>query len=186
MLHLKHHVRFYTALLIGVAVALIDVHASGPLRLIAGGDVFFAVHLALVIGLVIRMTPDLHRDRAAYPDEGVLVIFLIIAAVITVSLAAIFALLQAKEPPGYWGLAASIVSVPLGWVMFHTAAAFHYAHRYYTKIESGAGNKRRDRRGLIFPGTEEPETWDFLYYSFVVGMTAQVSDVQVSERIMRR
>ena len=70
--------------------------------------------------------------------------------------------------------------------MFHTAAAFHYAHRYYTKVESGAGNKRPDRRGLVFPGTEEPETWDFLYYSFVIGMTAQVSDVQVSDRVMRR
>ena len=49
------------------------------------------------------MTPDLHRDRAVYPDEGVLLIFLIIAAVITVSLAAIFAILQTKEPLGSIG-----------------------------------------------------------------------------------
>jgi uncharacterized membrane protein len=38
---------------------------------------------------------------------------------------------------------------------------------------------RQDAGGLEFPDTNEPTGWDFLYYSFVVGMTAQVSDVQV-------
>ena len=40
--------------------------------------------------------------------------------------------------------------------------------------------------GLIFPGNEEPDYWDFLYYSLVVAMTAQVSDVQITNKRMRR
>jgi uncharacterized membrane protein len=39
---------------------------------------------------------------------------------------------------------------------------------------------------LLFPETKEPGAWDFLYFSFVVGMTAQVSDVQVVSTAIRR
>jgi uncharacterized membrane protein len=41
-------------------------------------------------------------------------------------------------------------------------------------------------RDLLFPGGQEPEPWDFLYYSFVVGMTAQVSDVAILTPRMRQ
>ena len=68
---------------------------------------------------------------------------------------------------------------------FHTTAAFHYAHRFYSERDR-QGGERHDRRGLVFPGAEEPGTWDFLYHAFVIGMTAQVSDVQISDTSMRR
>jgi len=62
------------------------------------------------------------------------------------------------------------------WSLIHTVFAVHYAHLYY-----GPSNG-----GLIFPGGGDPNYYDFLYYSFVVGMTCQVSDVQVAEAGMRR
>jgi uncharacterized membrane protein len=68
--------------------------------------------------------------------------------------------------------------------MLHTVAAFHYAHLYYTR--TGHDGASRDAAGLNFPDTEEPTSWDFLYFSFVIGMTAQVSDVQVLTMSMRR
>ena len=37
-----------------------------------------------------------------------------------------------------------------------------------------------------FPETPEPDYWDFVYFSFVIGMTSQVSDVCVSSRRIRR
>jgi uncharacterized membrane protein len=77
----------------------------------------------------------------------------------------------------------AIASVLLGWLTLHTIAAFHYAHLYYAKAVSSRG---QDAGGLEFPDTNEPTGWDFLYYSFVVGMTAQVSDVQVLATPMRR
>ena len=57
--------------------------------------------------------------------------------------------------------------------------ALHYAHEFY-----GEG---RDRKigGLTFPGDDDPDYWDFLYYSLVIAMTAQVSDVQISSRTIR-
>lgn len=41
--------------------------------------------------------------------------------------------------------------------------------------------------GLLFPGNpRKPDYWDFFYFSLVVGMTCQVSDVQVAGRLWRR
>ena len=77
-------------------------------------------------------------------------------------------------------LALAVAGAPLGWMTLHTTAAFHYANLFYARD----GGKIRG--GLLFPATEEPGVWDFLYYSFVVGMTAQVSDVQVLNTKMRR
>ena len=62
----------------------------------------------------------------------------------------------------------------------HSIFALHYAHEFY-------GEGRDDQMGgLIFPGKDEPDYWDFLYYSLVVAMTGQVSDVQITSKIIRR
>ena len=81
-------------------------------------------------------------------------------------------------------LALALCGVLSGWLTLHTIAAFRYAHLYYARASHGGG--QADAGGLAFPGTSEPATWDFLYYSFVVGMTAQVSDVDVQSSRMRR
>jgi uncharacterized membrane protein len=39
---------------------------------------------------------------------------------------------------------------------------------------------------LDFPNCSMPDYWDFLYFSFVIGMTSQISDVQVVSRRMRQ
>jgi uncharacterized membrane protein len=74
--------------------------------------------------------------------------------------------------------------VVASWTVTHTVFALHYAHHYYG--DGPAPGADDDRGGLAFPGEEPPDYWDFLYFSFVVGMTCQVSDVQVTSRAMRR
>jgi uncharacterized membrane protein len=78
----------------------------------------------------------------------------------------------------------ALASAPLGWFMLHTIAALHYGHRYYTN--SAASGARKDSGGLKFPDTHEPHAWDFIYFSFVIGMTAQVSDVSALTTRMRQ
>ena len=52
--------------------------------------------------------------------------------------------------------------------------ALHYAHEYYDE-NGGRGG------GLLFPGDlKEPNYWDFVDFSFVIGMTSQVSDVAIT------
>ena len=71
------------------------------------------------------------------------------------------------------------VTILLSWAFTHTIFALHYAHEYYDE-NAGKGG------GLKFPGDEPPDYWDFMYFSFVVGMTFQVSDVQVEDHKLRR
>ena len=73
-----------------------------------------------------------------------------------------------------------LVAVSLSWLLIHTRFAFHYAHRYYGNHPSNGALV------LGFPGAHPPDYLDFMYFSFVVGMTSQVSDVTVNTRRMRR
>ena len=82
---------------------------------------------------------------------------------------------------GTWLFLAAI-GAPLGWAVLHTVMAFHYADIHYFDDPDVQG----DEKDLSFPGDGDPGPWDFLYYSFVVGMTAQVSDVQVTTTEMRK
>lgn len=77
----------------------------------------------------------------------------------------------------------SFLTVLISWALVHTILTFHYAHLFYGDDEK---NRTKSGRGLDFPGNEEPDYRDFAYFSFVIGMTFQVSDVEVTGRTMRR
>ena len=76
-------------------------------------------------------------------------------------------------------VAAATGTILLSWTFIHTIFALHYAHEYY-------GERGTKKRGLAFLNENEPDYWDFVYFSFVIGMTSQVSDVTVSSRNIRR
>ena len=144
---------------------------------------FFSAYLISMIGTAARVTPTYMRKRAAFQDEGTIIIVLLALTGVSLSLGSMFALLNAPGKPDTLHLVLSMISVPLGWATLHTIMAFHYAHLFYAKHTS---RDLIDAGGLVFPQTDEPGSWDFLYYSFVVGMTAQVSDVQVVSTPMRQ
>ena len=180
--HIRHHGRFYCAALVGLALWLAARVLHWPLPPLVGGDAFFLTYLALMVRFALWITPDGLRRRAGVADEGIPLIVLLALAAVVLSLAAIFALLAREGQIDPWELSMAIASVPLGWSTLHTIAAFHYAHLYYATEGEDAG----DAGGLDFPGAKEPGAWDFLYFSFVIGMTAQVSDVTVHAAGMRR
>jgi uncharacterized membrane protein len=78
--------------------------------------------------------------------------------------------------------ALAIAAVIAGWLVIHTMFVFRYAHLYYYDDD----DDNEADRGLRFPGTDDPSDYDFVYFSFVIGMTFQVSDVQVVDRRVRR
>ncbi len=184
--HFRRHLPFYIAVLLGVAAWVgLDAMDSvdAPARLALAGDVFFAAYLASAFFRMRRSSPEAIRRNAGNEDEGIFIIILITLGAVVLSLDAIFALVNASDqsPPAI--LLLSLLGVPLGWTTFHTVMAFHYAHRYYAPHADGTG---KDAGGLEFPGDAAPSAWDFMYYSFVIGMTAQVSDVEVSDPALRR
>jgi uncharacterized membrane protein len=121
------------------------------------------------------------KAQAAAQDEGAFAILILSAAAGMASLFAIFAELATIEraDPHYGIYAAlAIATVVLSWTFIHTIFALHYAHEFY-----GTGEHKN---GLRFPGDGQPDYWDFIYFSFVVGMTFQVSDVAVTHKSVRR
>lgn len=181
----RHHARFFTALACGL-IAFGAVWALGlkpPLPILAGGDAFYAIFLILCLALVARDRPDL-KARAAQEDEGILVVMLITLTTMGFFCLAVFEALSHKHDA--FNLPALILAgtgALLGWFVLHTIMAFHYADLFYFDDPETPTEEGHD---LDFPGCQEPQIWDFLYFSFVIGMTCQVSDVQVKTVPMRK
>jgi uncharacterized membrane protein len=178
--YLYHHSRFYAAGLLGVVVYFLTWSHEPPARVAAASDAFFLAYLIASAVLMVRLDEEGLKKRAAIEDEGAPLALFIALAVIVLCSVSIFTVLNQKERPETLEFMLSVASAPLGWFMLHTIGAFHYANLHYL---GGADGKTK---ALKFPGAGEPGTWDFLYFSFVVGMTAQVSDVQVLTTSMRR
>ncbi len=181
----KARPRLFIAIAIGAAIAAIFAtiaHWRLASALLLGWDLCAGLYLALAFQIMTKA--DVHRMRrqARLQDEGQFVILVLSAAAALASLVAIFALLgsqngSARSAPD---LFLATITILLSWAFTHTIFALHYAHEYYDE-NSGKGG------GMQFPGDErEPDYWDFMYFSFVIGMCAQVSDVTVSCKPIRR
>jgi uncharacterized membrane protein len=178
-----NHARLFGSTFVGVAAFAVHTYlAPGtrfPTRVLIGWDIGTLVYLVGAFRLMSRFDLDLVRRRAAIQDEGGMGLFLLTVAAAVASLAAIVAELgsigDVPNRAPYFVLAA--LTIVLSWTFIHVLFALHYAHEYYD--ESG-------EQGLLFPQEDCPDYWDFVYFSFVVGMTFQVSDVQVTRRSLRR
>ena len=148
-------------------------------RLLISWDIFVALYVLLVYSMMLRSGLTHIRRNAVLQDDGRFLILLVTALGAFASIAAIVFELGASHH-GTKALALATVTVALSWAAVHTAFALHYAHDYYRGANPG---------GLQFPSGdqhEKPDYWDFVYFSFVVGMTAQVSDVGITDRTIRR
>jgi uncharacterized membrane protein len=179
---LSRHGRFYIALGLGLATAAVSWTAGFDAPLLAGGDVFYTVFLILCLVMVAGQTAADLKKRAKTEDEGIVVVLLIILAALAFFIYGVFTALNHKHGIHIPRLVLAGIGAPLGWLVLHTAMAFHYANIHYFDDPDCVG----DEKDLLFPGGRDPGPWDFLYYSFVVGMTAQVSDVQVTTMAMRK
>jgi len=178
-------------LLLTLLIAIVAFAATQPwltphTRLLIAWNAGTLTYLTLAWLAVGRADVGMTRVRAQLYDQTGYVIFLLVVVASTASVVAIgFIVGDAKQLP-FMSRAAhlslSILSLLLSWLLIHTLFAFHYARLYYWREDPSKDHVR----GLRFPGETEPDYLDFAYYSFVVGMTSQVSDVAVLARPMRR
>ena len=177
------------AIVLALAVAASLVLApwvSARILLLASWDVGALCFLAIGWMVVARTDETLTRVRAQLYDSSGFVIFLFVVTAASASVVAIGFLVGDIKNLPFWPrtlrLSLSVAALLLSWLLIHTLFAFHYARLYYSQLEGDDTH----HRGLKFPDDDEPDYLDFLYYSFVVGMTSQVSDVAVLSRPMRR
>jgi uncharacterized membrane protein len=149
-------------------------------RLLIGWDTFITSYLLLTYSMILREGVRHVRRYAIMQDDGRFLILMVTALGAFASLAGILSELGAAHR-GAFELTLVTTTIALTWAAVHTTFALHYAHEYYRGTKPG---------GLAFPsdGTDNPppDYWDFVYFSFVIGMTAQVSDVGITDKIIRR
>jgi uncharacterized membrane protein len=173
--------RTFFAMAVGVLTfALLPNSLRLVTRLLIGWDTFTALYLVLVLWMMARCALAHIRRNAILQDDGSLLILLIAALGAFASIAAIvFELGEGHRTVPELALATATIA--LSWAAVHTIFALHYAHEFY---------RRAKPSGLAFPSdgdkTEPPDYWDFVYFSFVIGMTAQVSDVGITTKSIRR
>ncbi len=175
--------RLFLSTLLGIAVIAVLAAAADwkfSTKLLIGWDVAIAFYLALMVVLMTRSDVQSIRRRAALQDEGRIAILVLTALAALASLGAIIADLGAQQGSARTPihLIIATVTIALSWAFIHAMFALHYAHEYYDEDDSASG--------LAFPGKDEPDYWDFVYFSLVIGMTSQVSDVAVTSKSIRR
>ena len=170
--------RTFLSLAVGILVCLL---MPGSFRLVTrllfGWDALIAVYLVLVYTMMLCNDHQHIRRAAAMQDDGRFVILLVTAIGAFASIAAIVSELGVHR--GAAELSIAITTIALSWAAVHTTFALHYAHDYY----------RPPAGGLEFPSGDKEDNadyWDFVYFSFVIGMTAQVSDVGITDKTIRR
>ena len=180
--------RLHGALLASLAVVAVIALAAPAewrwtIRLAAGWDAGVALFLMLTfLKLARTRSVDAIRARAAELDEGG-------AAILPLSLlaaAASVAVVISEAASASAGTSKTVEALlPLGtvaasWLFVHVLFGLHYAHRFYALGDKG------DRGGLLFPGETEPDYWDFLHFSLIIGVASQTADVQIADRRLRR
>ena len=190
--------RFSISGAIALIIFLLIPHSLRLLtRVLVAWDSGILCLLLLAWSVIVTAHPNQIKQRSQTQDTNRAVIgILVVIASVASLFAVVFILGTSKNlPREVLGLhvALSGVSVIGSWAMVHTVFALRYAHYYYGKRRSQQSHpnpktqpQEEHRGGLDFPGGKLPDYWDFAYFSFVLGMTFQVSDVEITSRLIRR
>lgn len=149
-----------------------------------GWIAYCATYVGMVWHLAARLDATATQHRAQREDPGALMLFLLVTAAACASLLAVALNVQTTQALQGWQRASSLglmaLSLAGAWLLIQCVFTLHYARVYYK-----TGEKGEPDQGLAFPDRKDPDYLDLLYYSAVIGMTSQVSDVSIRSRAMR-
>jgi uncharacterized membrane protein len=153
-------------------------------RALIGWDGGVILFLLLMFFLFMRdQDVDDMKRRAIEHDEGGHLVLIIAIFASVVSVGALIAELSAAKdhPDGGFRLALAAVTVVLSWLFVQVVFAAHYAHVYYLAEANG-----EPKGGLEFGEAGEPDYWDFVHFSVVLGTASQTADIIFTSKEMRR
>jgi uncharacterized membrane protein len=179
----SRHWNFYVAVVTGLIAGLITLVFVPDTFPAVAASIFSLIYLALTARDLPKLTPDYLRDHAGDEDAPPWIVFMLTIGVVVYVTVALFMAVNDDhpEPLKLW---LGGVSVALTWLMIHVMWGMHYAWEYYEAPKKGSDD--RQQGGLEFPGEDDPDGMDFVYFSTVIAMTDQTSDTNVTTREMRR
>ena len=169
-----------------VVFFIVRSYQRDPIILCALSWVVFSICYIITNWIIFFTMPVAHIEKMANKEDGsrtfVLISVLVssFASMFTVLLLMVSAGNAAKG--GLGNIMLTITGIMSSWTLLHTIFTLHYAHLFYNKTT----NQDAPSSGLDFPKEKKPDYIDFAYFAFVIGMTFQVSDVQINSRIIRR
>jgi uncharacterized membrane protein len=193
--HLDAKPRLLVAILVAAAVYfLLPQWMQRSTRIIVTWDLGVISFLILVGVMMNNATTQKMQRSSQREDESRWTILALVVAAACASLLAIgFMLTESKNLSSRLltlHITLTLVTIVVSWLLIHTMFALHYAHLYYqAKNDRGAfpeGNRSPLPNALDFPTENQPDYWDFLYFSLGIGMTCQVSDVPINSPLLRR
>ncbi len=173
----RPHFSTAAALFLVLLATLLGAGAGLARGMLLAFDAAAVIFLATMAWVFAHSPPAAIRAHVAQQDAGRWGVLWGSVVVSSVAVVALGVELHASQRSGEaTEIVLAAASLVLSWCFLNTTFALHYAHEYY----GGKG------KALTFPGSEEPDYWDFAYFAFVLGMTFQVSDVAIARRSLRR
>jgi len=182
----------YQKLFVSLILALCASAAMWPLqistvtRVLFLWDVFAISMISMMWLLFFTTTVKEQREIVKKQDDAIPVIFGIVVTAVCVSfMGSLLLVLSSNEPTldKELNTTATLIAITSSWILLHTIFTIRYAHLY---LDSSIVKTANGDGGLDFPNAEIPDYIDFAYFSFVIGMTFQVSDVTISSKTIRR
>ena len=170
------------AIVTGLACALLTPLALLPGLLVAW-NAFVLTYIVLGFNAMRTADRQAIKDHAhLYDDgEGVILLLSVLGAILTlVAIVFVLAKPDSNTAVDSFHTLLAVVTLALSWTFIHTAFAFHYAHGFYFPPD------HEQHPPLLFPSCAEPVYADFLYFSFILGTSAQTADVSIASTPMRR
>jgi len=174
--------RFLLAAAAGLTVTPLAIAQSDwRMGTMIGFDFAAILFLLSIIGLFRSGDAQSMRDAAKRNDANRAMLLVITAVVMLVILIAVAAEVSQRAASDPLAVTLIIATLALAWAFSNMIYALHYAHIFYTASSAGG-----DSGGISFPGTKEPDYWDFTYFAFTLGMTFQTSDTDIEDRSIRK
>ncbi len=181
-------------LISGIVFVIVCILLPGwmrlPTRTIIAWDVSVTCFLALAWSKMSNTNPQTICRNAQIQDNSRLTIMIMIVGAACASLLAIGFILNSNKEKNIalelvvLHVSLAVYTIVISWLLTHTMFALHYAHLYYRNDTQDT--EQETDYGLDFPKEKQPDYWDFMYFSLVIGMTCQVSDIQITSHAMRR
>ena len=183
-MHPLHRILLSIALSVITFLFIRNSHLNWILNVTVVWDAFsFSFILTSWIVLLTRPVNEIIKQANKEDGSRLFVMSSIIISAFASMFTVLLLMLSMGKSPGQEivSVILSITGMILSWAMVHTIFTFHYAHIYYDE-----GMDFPKLKALAFPGEEAPDYIDFAYFSFVIGTTFQVSDVEINSRKIRR
>jgi uncharacterized membrane protein len=181
--------RLLVAVLVGCGVGVVLSTPSAYARAVIAWDAGVICYLVSAFAMMARSDAKALGRRALREDDGALAVLALTVAAAVVSLVALVAELSSnKAASGVAGakLVLALATLLLSWSFVHTIFALHYAHEYELGQSAQPDAPGPIAGGLDFQDPERPDYFDFVYFSFVIGIAAQTADVVITRKPMRR